>query len=498
MMDFNELTRYLYVDVTTMLVFVFTLLLVYVTTRRRPGIPPGPPRWPVIGNIGSLASRDVLKRLDGLRQTYGDVYSIYVGQQLVVVDSGYDAIHDALVKNGRAFAWRLLNNIQKELKEDTRALIYGNGREWKEKRTFVMNALNEFCYGKSSPVMERLILNEINAFTDELDKSNEPVFLRTKLSVSLANVIFSIIYGSRPGYNDPKFNKLLKTTDDIFQSFAKHQLTIYLFPWLEYGPVDFVGKKLASNVMDDLMHYLDTLWIERSAGYTEGDRNCLLDFMMSKDSPIDRDCLSKPMFDLIVAGSETTALTLNWLILYLILNPKIQDTLYKHIREVVGTRDPSINDRKHLPYVEATILETLRISTLGPVSLPHTVVDDTLLRGFLIPKDTLVLPNIASVHLSEHEFQKPSEFQPERFLNEDQTQLVTSEKLIPFSLGPRSCLGETLARVELFLYTVKLVQRYTFELTSGEDKPSVKGVLGLTHRPRDYRLVVKRRQDVAD
>lgn len=93
--------------ITTVLVFLCTFLLAYISTRRRKHVPPGPPLFPIVGNLPSLMTRDTLGKLADLRKQYGDVYGLYTGNQLMVFLNGYETIHDALVKKGLQFVLSL-------------------------------------------------------------------------------------------------------------------------------------------------------------------------------------------------------------------------------------------------------------------------------------------------------------------------------------------------------------------------------------------------------
>ena len=140
--------------------------------------------------------------------------------------------------------------------------------------------------------------------------------------------------------------------------------------------------------------------------------------------------------DLFVAGTDTTATTLKWAILYLMLHPDIQRKIHEELDMVIGReRMPTLEDRKVLPYTEAVLLEIQRIATIVPLSVPHSTAYDTKLAGYDIPAGTFILSNLWAVHHDPKVWKDPEEFKPERFLNEDGTAVVQREELIPFSIG---------------------------------------------------------------
>ena len=125
--------------------------------------------------------------------------------------------------------------------------------------------------------------------------------------------------------------------------------------------------------------------------------------------------------DLFITGSETTAATLRWAIVYILNFPEIKERLQSDIDRVLGEDSfPSLDDKSKLPYVEGFILETLRFADIVPLSVPHATVDDKdiIFEGFRIPKGTTVMFNLDSVLSDPDIFENPKEFNPDRFLNE--------------------------------------------------------------------------------
>ena len=107
----------------------------------------------------------------------------------------------------------------------------------------------------------------------------------------------------------------------------------------------------------------------------------------------------------------------------------------KEINDVIGiSRFPSLEDKPKLPYCEAVMHETLRVGAIAPISVPHGLTSDFEYKGFNIPKDALLIPNLYSVYFDGTIFPDPHTFKPERFLNEEGN-LQNTEKVLAFSLG---------------------------------------------------------------
>lgn len=134
------------------------------------------------------------------------------------------------------------------------------------------------------------------------------------------------------------------------------------------------------------------------------------------------------------AGTETTSTTLAWVVVFLTLNQDIQDRVHAEIDDVIGSEvSPRMHHRLQLPFTEACVLETQRLGDIAPFGVPHAVTEDTEFRGYFIPKDTEVFPNMYSVHMDPNVWPQPDKFNPHRFF--DDKGRIDKKELIPFSVG---------------------------------------------------------------
>uniref|UniRef100_A0A8C6YIF3 Uncharacterized protein n=1 Tax=Naja naja TaxID=35670 RepID=A0A8C6YIF3_NAJNA len=155
------------------------------------------------------------------------------------------------------------------------------------------------------------------------------------------------------------------------------------------------------------------------------------------------------------------------------------------------TLDPThsicYQDRVKLPYTYAVIHEVLRFKYVLIVGVPRQSARDVNLYGYHIPKGTLVVTDLNSVLYDPKRWETPEKFNPHHFLDKD-GHFITREEFLPFGAGPRVCLGEQMARMELFLFLTILLRSFKFQMPEGVKELSLEPMVGLSLHPRPYKL----------
>ncbi|KAM8952380.1 cytochrome P450 2C31-like isoform 4-T4 [Pelodytes ibericus] len=165
--------------------------------------------------------------------------------------------------------------------------------------------------------------------------------------------------------------------------------------------------------------------------------------------------------NLFGAGMETTTTTLRWGLLLMMKYPEIQKNVHNEIDKVIGSAQPQTEHRKEMPYTDAVIHEIQRFGNIVPGGGARATTQDVTFRGYFLSKGTMVVPLLSSVLQDEAYFEKPKEFYPQHFLDSEGN-FVKNEAFLPFGAGRRVCAGENLAKMELFLFFTRLMQKFTF------------------------------------
>lgn len=188
------------------------------------------------------------------------------------------------------------------------------------------------------------------------------------------------------------------------------------------------------------------------------------------------------------AGTDTTATALQWIMAHLVREPRVQQKLFDEIREVTGENDEVSEEdvqQNRLPYLKAVILEGLRRHPPGHFVLPHTVTEDAVLEGHLIPKGAAVNFTVAEMGWDEEEWTAPLEFRPERFLaggEGEEVDLTGSReiKMMPFGAGRRICPGMALALLHLEYFVGNLVKQFDWKAAAEGEEVDLSEMLELT------------------
>ncbi|XP_055863880.1 cytochrome P450 2U1-like [Biomphalaria glabrata] len=486
-----------YVSDTTCLAFIIIILIaLYFRSRQPTNLPPSPgAALPIIGHLYML-EKNPRKQFKQWSEKYGDVFTLQMGPQRTIFVNTYEAMKEAFIKKGDYFSDRQNDNfLAKHIPQFTNGVILASGADWKAQRTTSLAILRNFGMGKN--ILAEKITEEISYFIRELAKANgKPRDIRYLTNMSVSNVICSIIFGKRFHYDDPKFQKQIELFTEVVKT-NTGVLLLNFFPSLYYLPFDlFKGRqlmKLYSEVLSHTSHMVEE--IQKSYDPENLD-NYIFAYIdaMKKEKLSGESCylsevnLERNIDSLFIAGSETTSTSILWCLLYMLNYPETQKNMYDELLEHVGTeRTPQLADKSKLTYLTAFIMEVQRKSSIAPISFPHLCTENVTLAGYAIPKGTLVMPNIDAVHGSKEIWGDPDNFRPQRFLDE-QKRIIKREEFIPFFIGRRICLGESLATMELFLFLSTLIQKFEFLPASSDKVPPLSDTWGLVCAPEPYEI----------
>ncbi|XP_007569272.1 cytochrome P450 1A1 [Poecilia formosa] len=475
------------------LIALVTVCLVYLTLKQfRREIPeglrqlPGPSGFPIIGNLIELGSKPYLS-LTEMSKRFGDVFQIQIGMRPVVVLSGYETVKQALTKQGDDFAGRP-DLYSFRFINDGKSLAFSTDQAgiWRARRKLAYSALRSFSSlnGKLpeySCVLEEHICKEAEHLIKELQDvmTVEGKFEPFRyIVVSVANVICGMCFGRRYDHHDQELVGLVNLAEDFVKVTGSGNPADFI-PALQHLPNKSMKKFV--NINNRFNNFVQKLVTEHYATFDKDNIRDITDSLIDhcEDRKLDENSNIQMsdekvvgiVNDLFGAGFDTISTGLSWAVMYLVSYPEVEERLFQEIKEQIGLdRTPTLADRNNLPLLESFILELFRHSSYLPFTIPHCSTKDTSLNGYFIPKDTCVFINQWQINHDPKLWKDPSSFLPDRFLNDDGTEVnkLEGEKVLIFGLGRRRCIGEVIARNEVFLFLAIIIQKLHFYKLPGE------------------------------
>ncbi|XP_069069005.1 cytochrome P450 2J6-like isoform X2 [Pleurodeles waltl] len=466
-----------------LLVLFLTILIAHYLKLQwsRRQYPPGPTPLPILGNLWTLGFVLHHESLIQLAKTYGNIFTVWLGQKPVIVLNGCQTIRDALISHSEEFAGRPTIPTFHELSKG-KGVILSSGHTWRQQRRFALTTLRNLGLGKKS--LEARIQEEakslVEFFAMTKGKSLDP---SPAIVHSVTNVISAVIFGHRFSRDDEEFHLLIKA-NDLFDA----------FPWLMRhlpGPHQDIFR---SNAF--LEEFLKKEIQSHKANGAPEEPQDLIDFYQDKISKDPHDVVStfdehnmvRLAADFFAAGTETTTSTLQWAFLYMVIHPEIQGNVQKELDAVLGqSQNIQYEDRKRLPYTNAVIHEIQRMSNVVAVSLFRETVKETSFQGFSFKKGSIFAPNLSSSLFDPDHWETPHQLNPGHFLDKE-GKFMNKEAFLPFSAGHRVCLGEQLARIELFIFFTSLLRAFILRLPEGVKNVNMVPIFRGTLQPQPYRI----------
>ncbi|XP_075043045.1 cytochrome P450 2G1-like [Mixophyes fleayi] len=485
-------------DFTLLLTLRVSCLILYLSLKRfwsHENLPPGPTPLPLLGNVLNIKRGDIVNSLMQLSEKYGKVFTIYLGSRPVVVVTGYKLVREIYIDNGDDYLNRGEMPAWKAFFKNYGVIFTTNIERWKELRRFSVSCLRDFGLGKRS--IEVRIQEEICCLLAEFKKTQESfIDARQYISRAVGNIILSIIFGTRYEYEDKDIHAIVSYIYETFVIISSAWGQVYeMFPGLmrfipgRHQDICHLLNKLNQYVDNRVQMNLKTLDPNNPRDYVDAFLIKMEKEKSNSQSEFNMKNLLASTVQILFAGLETTGTTLNYSLLILLKYPDVIAKVQEEIDHVIGqNRSPTIQDRSYMPYTEAMIHEMQRFTDLLPMGVPRKTLKEVKLNGYTIPKDTNIFPMLTSVLKDPTCFKYPTEFNPENFLNE-KGGFQKNNAFMPLAAGKRTCLGESLVRMELFLFLTTILQNFNLKSpVPVEELDITPNVSGLGNIPKPYKI----------
>ncbi|XP_005094477.1 cytochrome P450 1A1 [Aplysia californica] len=483
------------------LIVLVTTFGIMMLTKKRYKLPPGPWAVPMIGNILSFVNTSFDRNLSKWHKKYGPVFSFSIGRRRMVVINEPEALNEALVKKGSDFSGRPYLYSMSIATQGNKSILmstYGDG--WKLQRKIASHALRQYLTGRQLEERVHEVLQPIIRNMLEREEAFDP---HMHLSLTVFNILLGICFGTVMELDDPEFVGLINLFDEANDLFGNGFLEDF-FPPLRLYPTKKFTRTM--ELFGKFNQFIYSRLQEQKEKFDPENVTNLTDNIILAKQEVEADTkspvsalftdthASQTLGDVFGGGVDTTRIQLGWIFLVISTRPDIKEKVQEEVDRVIGDKIPGKEHRAKLVYTEAVMLEAMRLFPVAPLGVPHETLQDTTIGDYEIPAKTTVFPNQIEILHDPNLWEDPLTFKPERFLDESGTKLVAKgQGWVPFSMGHRVCLGESLARLQILYVLAGLVQKLNFSL-SKDSCPDLKcNQDGLVNKPKKYKLIVTSR-----
>ncbi|KAL7156202.1 hypothetical protein ABFS83_03G127800 [Erythranthe nasuta] len=477
---------------TAIIAFIFKTISKVRQPRRN--TPPGPKPWPIIGNL-NLIGPIPHQSFHFLSQKYGEIMQLKFGKYPVVVASSPEMAKQFLRVHDTVFASRPSLAAGKYTSYNYSNMTWAPyGPYWRQARKIYFS---EVFNAKKIESFEHIRTEETRNLLSRLRSvSGNPVVLRGHLTHYTLSAVSRMILGNKY-FCDSEDDKFLKIQDMLDEWVLVNGAFVVgdWIPWLGFLDLGGYVKRMKAlyKRLDDFHNYVIDDHIARRKGVTDEEKDFVDVLLQLADDPnlevkLTRDCIKGLLQDLLGGGTDTSAATVEWALCEILRQPRIIKKAKEELNTVIGrNRWVEENDSPQLPYIEAIIMESMRLHPIVTPLTPHYAIDDCKVAGFDISKGTMVLINTWSIGRDPKSWDSPEEFSPERFLGKETDILGSDFALLPFGSGRRRCPGYSLGLKMVRTTLANLLHGFEFQLA---EDVCLEETYGLNKHPRRPLAVV--------
>lgn len=448
---------------------------------------PGPTEWPLIGNLGTFrAASNLVRYAEDMWRRYGDVARMNIAGNRMVLLTHPDHIARVLLSERSNFVKGRAYDTTRSIMGDS--LVTLDGSAWKERRSlaqpaFHRQALERLCEVmiSSGDAYFSRWLTRMAGEPMEIDAHQEMTHLTLEVVV---NALFGKdLIDMNSDVSFAALNNALELVSAMFNG-------IPLPKWLP-TPKNLKYKRTLAQLDATVFKV-----IEAARKQPEGGGSLLsmvLDARDEQGNELPTKAVRDEVLTLFIAGHETTALTLTWLFALLDGRADVLRRMVQEVDTVLGGKDPTFADVSKLVYLRQVVDETLRLRPPGPM-IARNVVKDTQFGGYAVATGETVLPFIWGVQRHPDFWVEPERFDPDRFAPQH-AKAHNTWAYLPFSAGPRICIGNMFSLVETVILIAQLLNRFEVEVRSCADVAP--RAIGTVRPSKPVRVLLKPRRRAA-
>ncbi|XP_010320112.1 trimethyltridecatetraene synthase-like isoform X1 [Solanum lycopersicum] len=459
-------------------------------------LPPGPKPWPIIGNLNLLGSLPH-KSLHHLSQKYGDLMLLKFGSKPVLIASSPEMAKEILKTHDISFASRPPLAAGKYISFNYSDMTWASyGPHWRQTRKISLTGLLNPTTLNS---LEYIRVEERQTLISRLfPLSGKPILLKHRLARFTLRTINRLIMSETYCSSDASVvthERLQWMFDEWFVLSGLINIGDWI-PWLSWFDLQGYVKRmkaLRKNMTEFYEYVLEDHKAKRQKEENYSPKDMVDAMLHLADDPnleikLTTDTMMGLIHDLVGGGTDTAATTIEWAFQELLKRPNIMEKAQQELDRAIGREGwVKEEDFSKLPYIDAIIKETFRLHPLCALIPPHYSTEDCNVAGYDIPKGTTVYVNAWSLGRNPKYWDRPEEFIPERFIENNIDIKGQNFGLLPFGSGRRKCPGYSLGIKIVRTTMANLLHGFDWKL-AGDMKPediSMDEIYGLTTHPKN-------------
>ncbi|KAJ7548417.1 hypothetical protein O6H91_07G011000 [Diphasiastrum complanatum] len=464
------------------------LILLLYQPQNKLNLPPSPPAWPLIGHLhllGTLPHQSLAK----IACKYGPLVFLRLGTVPTVVVSNEALAREFLKTYDQIFASRPRMLAGKILLYNYKDVAWSQyGPYWRDIRKI---CLLELFTPARMEASKHIRIEEAYSMVKSIRNNCEGskvVDVHSQIYGLTRSIIARMVLNRNYfASNSKEALEFKEIVNEYFQLIGVINLGDFI-PYV--GLLDIQGYKrrmmTARKRMDSIMDKIVQEHQEKKTGVSTDASLDFVDVLLSlrnnKDyQHLSMDSIKAVVVDMLAAGTDTSALTIEWALSEILVNPWVQEKAQQELDHVVGReRKVEEADLPQLKYLQSIVKETFRLHPAGPFLVPHESTQAVQVTGYDIPAKTRLLVNAWAIGRDPSKWERALEFSPDRFLNSNIDVRGHDFELIPFGSGRRACPGLSLGLTSVQLGLAVLLQSFEWSLPSAHEKLDMSEVFGLT------------------
>ena len=459
---------------------------------------PGPPQWPVLGNLLQIETTQMHRQLEAWCARYGSIFRLRFGKRRAIAVADHELV--SAILRDRPDGFRRTTKLETIWSEMGlfNGVFGANGEAWRRQRRMVMAAFDPAHVKAYFPALQRVAQRLAGRWRGAAARG-ESIDLTADLMRYTVDTIAGLAFGADVNTLESDEDVIQQHLNRLFPTVFKRVFSV-LPTWRWFPSAE--DRRVARSVIE--INAAVDGFIAQARNRLRADpslrarpANLLEAMLVAADEPgsgIDDTQIAGNVLTMLLAGEDTTANTVAWMIYLLWRNPAQLAKAADEVRRVCsGT--PTLGEIMQLDYVEACAHETMR---LKPVA-PHMAVQalrDTVIGDVRIPEGMVVLVMMRRDAVSEAKIPHAATFDPERWLVEGGPgQMANAAKRIsmPFGAGPRICPGRYLALLEIKMAIATLLGGFDVVAVETPDGREAQESLNVTMAPVGLRMKARPR-----